>query len=118
MQSITVQDNLNISDNQKLCELFTPTEQILFSGELLKINKKKIKQKRKIVITTEHIYNIRDDNFFTLLGFGKTIKRRIEISKVKAIIYARLGNEFVIHVPDEFDYRIQDPQRDYIIKCI
>ena len=112
------QDNLNITQNAKLQEGFTATETILYSGELLKVNKKNSKQKRKIVITTESIYNIRDANIFTSIGFGSLIKRRINITSVKAIIYARLGNEFVIHVPDEFDYRIVDPQKDNIIRFI
>ena len=116
------QDNLRVKDNQKLMEIFSPNEQLLFSGELLKINKKKNKQKRKIIITTENIYNIRDDNWFnsTLSSMGMTslVKRKFSITSVKAIIYARLGDEFVIHVPDEFDYRIINPQKDNLIKYI
>lgn len=61
---IRVHDNLNVLENPKIMEIFSPSEQLLYSGELLKINKKKHKQKRKIIITTENIYNIRDDNFF------------------------------------------------------
>ena len=112
------QDNLNVAQNTKLLEYFSSTEKVLFSGELLKVNKKNNKQKRKIIITDEAIYNIRDDNIFTMIGFGKVVKRRIAITNIKAIIYARLGNEFVIHVPDEFDYRIIDPKKDLIINYI
>ena len=62
--SMQIQDNLKVIDNPKLKDIFSPTESLLYSGELLKINKKKHKQKRKIIITTENIYNIKDDNFF------------------------------------------------------
>jgi len=33
------------------------------------------------------------------------IRRKIDISKIKAITISRLGYEFVVHVPSEYDYR-------------
>lgn len=122
MSIINIQDNLRITDNSKLIEMFTATETIIFSGEVQKINKKKHKQLRKIVITTESIYSVRDENFFTSIfsgfGGGGRIRRRIDITKIKSLVYARLGNEFVLHVPDEFDWRIIDTQKDQIIDYI
>ena len=95
-------DGLKINDNKALKALMTKSEEILFSGELVKINKNKKKQKRNIVITTESLYNIRSDNLITsaqsLFSDAAQIKRRIPIEHVKAIVYARLGNEFIIHV--------------------
>ena len=69
-----VQDNLRVLENPKIMDLFSPSETLLFSGELLKINKKKIKQKRKMIITTHHIYNMRDDHWWnlTLSSMGMT----------------------------------------------
>lgn len=117
-----VQDNLGVLNNPKLKDMFSPTETLLYSGELLKINKKKLKQKRKIIITTENLYNMRDDNIFlsalSNMGLTSLIKRQIPITKITAIVYARLGNEFVIHVPDEFDYRIIDRHKDKLIEYI
>ena len=114
-----VNDALKVSENPKFLDLMTNTENVLFSGELIKINKLNSKQKRNIAITTEHIYNIKNDNLLTsglnLFGLGSLLKRKIDITKVKSIVYARLGNEFVIHVPDEFDYRFTHPQKDIII---
>jgi hypothetical protein len=40
------------------------------------------------------------------------------VTSIKSIVYARLGDEFVIHVPDEFDYRFINPQKDTLIKYI
>jgi len=37
--------------------------------------------------------------------FNSAIKRKIEIEKVKAIIVSKIGTEFVVHVPSEYDYR-------------
>jgi len=117
-----VQDNLKVLENTKIKEIFSPTESLLYSGEMLKINKKKHKQKRKIIITTENIYNIKDDNFFlsalSSMGLTSLVKRKIALTKISAIVYARLGNEFVIHVPDEFDYRIVDRHKDRLIEYI
>lgn len=91
--TIQIRDYLKINENSKLLESFTPTEIVIYSGELIKINKKKRKQKRNMVITTESIYSIREDSFFSsaiqLMGFGGVIRRRIDITKVEAIIYAR-----------------------------
>jgi hypothetical protein len=69
-----VQDNLRVRENPKILDLFSANETLLFSGELLKINKKKIKQKRKMIITTQHIYNMRDDHWWnvTLSSMGMT----------------------------------------------
>lgn len=33
------------------------------------------------------------------------IKRKIDIEKIKAIIVSKIGTEFVVHVPSEYDYR-------------
>jgi len=36
------------------------------------------------------------------------LKRKIEINKIKGVTISNLGGEFVIHVPDEYDYRYYD----------
>ncbi len=33
------------------------------------------------------------------------IKRKIPLTKIKAITISSVGTEFVLHVPDEYDYR-------------
>lgn len=117
-----IQDNLKVNENQKQKDIFSPTESLLYSGELLKINKKKLKQKRKLIITTENVYNMRDDNFFlsalSNMGLTSLVKRKLAVTNIGAIVYARLGNEFIIHVPDEFDYRIVDRHKDKLIEYI
>lgn len=37
--------------------------------------------------------------------FFIAIKRKIPYTKIKAITLSSIGTEFVIHVPDEYDYR-------------
>jgi hypothetical protein len=33
------------------------------------------------------------------------IKRKIDVEKIKAITVSKIGTEFIIHVPEEYDYR-------------
>lgn len=33
------------------------------------------------------------------------IKRKIDIEKIKAVTVSKIGTEFIIHVPEEYDYR-------------
>ena len=53
-----------------------------------------------------------------LFNKDSSIKRRISLGAIKSVVYARLGNEFVINVPDEFDYRIVTPYKDKIIELL
>jgi len=61
------------------------------------------------MVTTTHVYNL-----------SKTsLKRKINISKVAGITYSQSSDEFVLHVPDEYDYRYSsDNRRDIIIYLI
>ena len=66
-----VYDNLQVLKNSKITEILDPEEEVIYSNELYKINKKKHKQKRKIVITTHNLYNINEGGFqsvFQTLG--------------------------------------------------
>jgi len=50
---------------------------------------------------------------------GKTIKRKIPISKLWGITVARVGFEFVLHIPTEYDYRYKSIEnRDLIIQYL
>jgi len=58
------------------------------------------------LLTNKFIYNISK----------LSIKRKISTSKIQAITVSKMGNEFVIHVPDEYDYRYSHPdKRDKIV---
>lgn len=35
----------------------------------------------------------------------KTLKRKIPITKVAGLTVSKIGSEFILHVPDEYDYR-------------
>ena len=60
------------------------------------------------MITNKAIYNLSKTStitFFKLFFFFLEIKRKIPSSKVQGITVSKVGSEFVIHVPDEYDYR-------------
>lgn len=41
------------------------------------------------------------------LSITSPVRRKIPLSKVKGIIVSRVKKEFVIIVPDEYDYRFE-----------
>jgi len=49
------------------------------------------------MITNRAFYNLK----------GKTIKRKIDLSAIKAITVGRFGKEFILHICDEYDYRYE-----------
>lgn len=79
------------------------------SCQIFKFNDYKKKQERNLLITNLAIYNLKSTD----------IKRRIEIEKVKGISYSRIGTQFIIHIPSEYDYRYASADlRDRIIYYI
>ena len=65
MQNLKPYDNLKVQEHKKLSKVLNNTEILLFADEIGKFNKKKRLQKRNIILTTESLYNVRDDNFLT-----------------------------------------------------
>ncbi len=47
------------------------------------------------------------------------MKRKIPLTKIFGATVSRFGNEFIIHIPDEYDYRLSsDDFRDKIIETL
>jgi len=46
---------------------------------------------------------------------GVSIKRRIPYTDISGITVSKLGGEFVIHVPSEYDYRFSSPDYKELI---
>ena len=92
----------------------------MFSSSIDKYNYKGKRQKRRLLITNFALYNLSTGNIlkYILFIFNQNIliKRRIQIEKIKSISISSTSAEFVIHVPDEYDYRFSHPTlRDQII---
>lgn len=77
---------------------------------MTKINKREKSQVRRFVLTSLRFINLGDDKFMdNLLGFfsGNKVKRAIAIKDITHITYSEYSNEFVLHVPTQYDYRLR-----------
>lgn len=115
-------DMLNFREDKSVIKSLDPKgksltklESILLSCAVFKFNDHKKKQERNIMVTLKGVYNMKGDS---KLWEYSAIRRKIDIEKIKAITVSRIGTEFVLHVPDEYDYRYASEKRDKIIYCI
>lgn len=46
---------------------------------------------------------------------GSKIKREVDIRKITHVTYSENSNQFVLHVPSEYDYRLRTLDRDEFI---
>lgn len=113
-----VKDELGISGRKEIQSVLENGEEVLFSCKTDKINVRNKRQKRNMLITNHHIYNLREGGLLTIFSNNAYIKRRIKLENIKGIVYAKLGNEFVIYVPSEFDYRIVSERKEIMIMYI
>lgn len=90
-------DYLSFANEPEIKKLLDPDEKLLFSSTIFKFNHYNWKQERNILITDKYIYNLKK----------KSLKRRINLLSVGAttISESKESQEFVIHVPSEYDYR-------------
>lgn len=98
-------------------------EKVLLSTLLNKYNHVNKRQTRVLVITNMNVYNItpgkKITNFFAKMMSSLRMKRKIPLSKIFGATVNRFGNEFIIHIPDEYDYRFSsDDFRDKIIETL
>lgn len=91
-------------------------ETITLTCAIFKFNDYKKKQERSLMVTNKNVYNLK--------GKGRDggyvdIRRKIELVHIKAITISKIGTEFVLHVPEEYDYRYASAdKRDKIIYAI
>ena len=107
-------DYLDIEHNPEVQKVIGDDEPVFFSEKINKINQYSFSQKRVIVITSAKLYNFREKN-------GKYyLKRVIPIPSVGGVTksLSKKCSEFVIHVPEQYDYRYQSEKRDVIIQSL
>ena len=100
-------DFLNFKNDPDILKIIT-TEELLFSDKIYKKNRFLFSQERFILITNYAIYNLK----------GKSLKRRIDISKLKGITNSEKTFEFVIHGNEEYDYLLYSENKLIIIDVI
>jgi serum/glucocorticoid-regulated kinase 2 len=82
----------------------------LFSAVVEKINRKEKVQKRVLMITDQGVYN--------LLPSLALCKRRIGLERVAAMTVSSVSDEFVLHVPSEYDYRFSSALKQRIVEVL
>lgn len=90
------------------------TEKVCFSEYVTKINRKDKKQTRVMLITDKAIYNLLPGKD----GISGKCKRRILIETLVAVTLSTTSDEFVFHIPDEYDYRFQTPRKEKITEVL
>jgi len=48
----------------------------------------------------------------------KLVKRKIKIEKITAVTYSSISNNFVLHVPSEYDYHLSCQDKDEFIEYL
>jgi len=77
---------------------------VLFSANVYKWNRFLIKQERTIVVTNQNVYNFHK----------KKIRRHVNIKDLAGLTKAlnEKSSEFVIHVKNDYDYRMESSNRE------
>jgi serum/glucocorticoid-regulated kinase 2 len=102
-------DELHLGTEKGITKQFEADEKILISCMVHKFNKRMKRQERGLMISNKYIYNLSKT----------TIKRKIAISKVTAITVSKMSCEFVLHCPEEYDYRYSSAEkRDQLLEII
>jgi len=111
-------DKMNMQHNS-LCrrmldligENMPDKEVVRYSNHLIKINRKGKAQLRTLIITNKAVYNCLPKNV-------SRCKRRIPIEEIASITLSTLSNEFVLHIPRDYDYRFKSDDKEVIGKVL
>ncbi|KAL0480104.1 myosin [Acrasis kona] len=106
-------DYLSYNANPSMKKLMKQNgdRQILFSDEMMKVNKKYKSQKRIIVMTDKNLYNIDPQEF--------KVKRRIPLEDIDGISLSTLpDNSFCLHMPDSYDYLLESDKKTEMIDLL
>ena len=86
-------------------------EQPLFSDQLTKLNRRGKAQQRVLLLTDRALYNFE-------VGQYKKCKRRIVLKRVEGVTVSDDGDDFVIHVKDEYDYHYRTSRRADVLHIL
>ena len=86
----------------------TTKEQVRFSDYMVKINRRDKPQERIILITTKAMYNMLPSDL-------SKCKRRIPLALIDSVTVSEVSDEFVVHVPGEYDYRMMSLRKDEVV---
>lgn len=83
----------------------------MFSDFLVKINPRDKPQERVLLITDKALYNLLPTNY-------SKCKRRIPLDAIDFVTVSETSDEFVLHVPSEYDYRMMSLRKGEVVKCL
>lgn len=109
-------DRLGLSRDAKVAKLLASLnkqgpEKVTFSDMVVKINRKGKEQTRCVLVTDKALYNLKANNF------GKC-QRRIALEKIVSVTLSTVSEEFVLHVPEEYDYHFKSAQRERLLSSL
>jgi serum/glucocorticoid-regulated kinase 2 len=111
----TDQDHLILASNIPVLKMLKKKgewpERVIFSEYLIKINQRDRQQTRVMCITDKAIYNLMPSSY------GKC-KRRIKIANLRGVSASNISDEFVIHVPEEYDYHFKSDKKEKIVEVL
>jgi serum/glucocorticoid-regulated kinase 2 len=87
------------------------SERVVWSSKELKINAVGRAQLRVLILTAAALYNLKPNNL-------SQFQRRIKLENIAAVTMLSERDEFVIHVPEEYDYRYKSPRRKDIVEVL
>jgi len=88
-----------------------PLEIVYFSDFLVKINPRDKPQERVLLVTDKALYNLLPTDY-------SKCKRRIPLDAVDYVTVSQASDEFVLHVPSEYDYRMMSLRKAEVVSVI
>lgn len=118
MEKIKVIDKVNFICDKHYQKVMGKDENLFWSGESFKINKRGKRQNRVFLLTNKRVINVgKRGNIITNI-FSRLIRRQFKIQDIEAVTFSKISNNFVLHVPKEYDYYMCTPDKDEIIEFI
>merc|ERR1711969_257341 len=83
----------------------------VFPFTVVKINPRERPQERVLLITNKAVYNLLPTDY------GKC-KRRMPFEILDYVTVSAISDEFVLHCPTEYDYRLMSLRKRKVMECL
>ncbi len=118
MEKIKVKDKVNFICDKYYSKVIEKDEKLYWSAEAIKINRRGKSQKRLFLLTNRRVINVgKRGNIITNM-FSRQIKRQFNILDIDGITYSTISNNFVFHIPKEYDYYLCTPDKDEVLDLV
>ena len=100
--------NLKLPEGFKsiLLFIYSILEHVLYTAKMAKMSLDNEKVMIDLCVTTRAVYELGMDNWFFSIE-----ERRIPMEEITSVSLSLSSKEFIIHVEEEYDLRLQDEQR-------